>query len=85
MTVKKDIINEELVFTEYKENGSKGGELLRIYISYDSASENDHISSGYQLIHTKGETSYMAYVSEAVNKNLELAYGETALCFKFTE
>lgn len=85
VTVKKDIINEELVFTEYKENGSKGGELLRIYISYDSASENDHISSGYQLIHTKGETSYMAYVSEAVNKNLELAYGETALCFKFTE
>ncbi len=85
VTVKKDVINEELVFTEYKDDGSKGEELLRIYISYDSASENDHISSGYQLIHTNGETSYMAYVPEAKNKELALVSGETALCFKFTE
>lgn len=85
VTVRKDIINEELVFKEYREDGSEGGELLRIYISYDSASENDHIASGYQLIHTKGETSYMAYVSEALNKNLELVSGETALYFRFTE
>ena len=85
VTVKKDVINEELVFTEYKDDGSKGEELLRIYISYDSASENDHISSGYQLIRTNGETSYMAYVPEAKNNNLSLALGETALCFRFTE
>ncbi len=85
VTVRKDIINEELVFKEYREDGSEGGELLRIYISYDSASENDHIASGYQLIQTKGETSCMAYVPESQNKNLELVSGETALYFKFTE
>jgi len=85
VTVKKDIVNEELVFTEYMNDGSKGGELLRIYISYDSASENDHISSGYQLIHTKGETACMAYAPDTDNKSLNLVPGETALCFKFTE
>lgn len=84
VTVKKDIVNEELVFIEYTEDGKNGEELLRIYISYDSASENDYISYGYQLIGTKGETSYMAYIPRNNNKSLGLSKGETALFFKMT-
>lgn len=85
VTVIRDIINEELVFIKYNEDGSKGEELLRIYISHDSASENDHISSGYQLIHTKGETACMAYIPESDYDTLALSLGETALYFKFIE
>lgn len=85
VTLQRDIINEELVFYEYIGSEAKGTELLRIYTAYDSASENDHISSGYQLMHTKGEASYMAYVPDSSKDDLKLKPGETALYFKFTE
>lgn len=85
VTVRRDIINEELVFFKYSDDGIKGEELLRIYISHDSASENDHISSDYQLIHTKGETACMVYIPDSNDISLKLDAGETALYFKFTE
>ncbi|MDE5946314.1 MAG: hypothetical protein K2G63_03255 [Oscillospiraceae bacterium] len=85
VTVRRDIINEELVFFKYSDDGIKGEELLRIYISHDSASENDHISSDYQLIHTKGETACMVYIPDSKDSSLKLDAGELALYFKFTE
>lgn len=88
VTVKRDTINDEIVFCAY-ENGQAGRELLRIYCADDLASREDRLSSGYMLLHTKGELSYLAYIpssdADAAEDGRELSAGDAAVYFKFKE
>lgn len=88
VTVKRDSVNDEIVFNS-KIDGETGKELLRIYCAEDSASKEDRISSGYMLLHTKGESAYLAYISDNTdnteNNFPELSAGDTAIYFKFIE
>lgn len=62
VTVRRDAINDEIVFCAYSEEGI-GRELMRIYCAGDEASAEDRISTGYMLLRTKGESAYLAYIS----------------------
>lgn len=88
VTVKRDSINDEVVFCAYS-SGETGRELLRIYCAEDSASREDRIASGYMLLHTKGESSYLAYIpgssDSAENDGLGLSAADAAVYFKFKE
>ncbi len=88
VTVKRDSINDEIVFCAY-ENGETGRELLRICCAGDSASREDRISSGYMLLHTKGESSYLAFLPTPADDNgedvLSLSAADAAVYFKFKE
>ena len=79
VTVKLDTLNDEIVFCKYI-NGTVGEDLLRIYTAEDSASREDRISAGYQLLCSKGEAFYMAYACE--DKEMGINTGELALYFK---
>lgn len=69
VTIKRDSINDEIVFCEYnRDSGEIGRELLRIYCAEDEASREDRIYTGYMILRTKGELSYLAYIPP---------YGET--------
>lgn len=87
VTVRRDSVNDEIVFCAY--DGEKvGRELLRIYTAEDSASKEDRIAGSYMLLHTKGETAYFAYIptyAEESSDALSLTAGEAAVCFKFKE
>lgn len=88
VTVKRDSINDELVFCAYSD-GQTGRELLRIYCAEDSASREDRISSGYVIMHTKGESTFLAYIPPSAetddNSSLSLSYGDASVCFRFKE
>lgn len=88
VTVKRDIINGgEIVFCTYSE-GQTGRELLRIYCAEDTASREDRLLSGYMLLRTRGDISYLAYIppySELYDDNLSAAAGDVAMGFTFTE
>ncbi len=87
VTIKRDAVNDELVFCTYS-NGSAGRELMRIYCADDSASREDRISSGYMLIHTKGEQAYLVFVPQASEENddgLSISAPEAAVRFVFKE
>lgn len=88
VTVKRDSINDEIVFCEYSD-GQAGRELLRIYCAQDSASREDRISSGYMLMRTKGESAYLAYIPPSTeaggDSGLNLNSGDAAVCFRFKE
>lgn len=87
VTVKRDSVNDEIVFCAYS-GGQTGRELLRIYCAGDSASEEDRIASGYMLLHTKGESSYLAYIPASTGNeddNLSLMSGDVAIFFRFKE
>lgn len=86
VTIKRDPINDEIVFCDYRD-GQIGRELLRIYCASDSASKEDRISSGYMLLRTKGDSAYLAYIpnfSETAGKDeLSLSSGDIAVYFRF--
>ncbi len=84
VTVKRDPINDEIVFCDYSD-GEIGRELLRIYCAEDSASREDRIASGYMLMHTKGESAYLALVAPASESGLNLNSGDASVCFRFIE
>ncbi len=88
VTVKRDSINDEIVFCAYSD-GKTGRELLRIYCAEDSASREDRITSGYMLMHTKGESAYLAYIppvsDNAEDGELSLNSGDVSACFRFRE
>ena len=87
VTVRRDPINDEIVFCEFS-NGTFGRELLRIYYAEDEISRDDRISSGYMLLHTKGESSCLAFIPEENSENndgLSINSGDTAICFRFKE
>lgn len=82
VTVVNDAANDELRLCLFE--GDWNAEmpvLLRIYISEDEADTNDHLASGFHLVHTKGKASYLVK-SEDV-EGMEITVGELMLCFKF--
>lgn len=83
VTVRRDAINEEIVFCPY-ENGETGRALLRIYCAEDEASRKDRLSSGYMLLRTKGDSAYLAGIPDNVaDESLSVTEAETAVNFKF--
>ncbi len=86
VTVKRDAINDEMVVCAYT-NGTEGRELLRICCAEDSVSRDDRISSGYMLLHSKGESSYLAYIPQSGNNRdgLSVTAGDAAVNFRFKE
>ncbi|MCM1132057.1 MAG: hypothetical protein NC340_01160 [Ruminococcus flavefaciens] len=85
VTVKRDAVNDEIVFCEYNkgsEGDEIGRELLRIYCAEDEASREDRLYTGYMLLRTKGELSYLAYIpSSAGDDDLALSPADTAIGF----
>ncbi len=84
VTVRRDAVNDEIVFCAYSD-GEIGRELLRIYCAEDSASREDRISSGYMLMGTKGDSAYLAYISynqTTTDDGLSPTAGDAAVGFK---
>ncbi|MBQ8297558.1 MAG: hypothetical protein IJX77_07245 [Ruminococcus sp.] len=82
VTVKRDAINDEIVFCAY-ENNQIGRELLRICCAEDSVTREDRISAGYMLLSTKGESSYLAYIPASdAEDGLSLSAADMAVYFK---
>jgi hypothetical protein len=84
VTVRLDTLNDEIVFYKYTNNSEKSSDsadLLRIYIAEDTASKEDRISAGYQLMYSKGEAFYLASVTD--DEELGISTGELVLCFKY--
>ena len=85
VTVKRDAINDELVFCALNENNQAGRELMRIFVAEDLTSAEDRISTGYMLLHTKGDFSYLAYISPYTENTdgLSITQGDVAIGFKY--
>lgn len=86
VTVVRDAINDEMVFCTYID-GNITRELLRICCAEDSVSQEDRISTGYMLLHTKGESSYLAYIPPYpdTGDGLSINSGDVAINFRFKE
>ena len=86
VTAKRDAINDEIVFCAY-EDGSAGRELLRIYYAEDPVSREDRISAGYMLLHTKGDSAYLALIPQSGEDSdgLSLTSGDVAIGFSYME
>ncbi len=87
VTVRRDTINEEIVFCTYA-GGQTGRELMRIYFSEDLPSREDRLSNGYMLMHTKGDSAWLAYIpeySELYDDDLSAAAGDAAVGFRFKD
>lgn len=83
VTVKRDSINDEIVFCSYA-NGETGRELLRIYFATDQPSIEDRISNGYMFLQTKGDSAYLAFIP-VQNDNtdgLSVTEGDVAVGFR---
>ena len=77
----------DIVFCTYSD-GQTGRELLRLYCAEDTASREDRLLSGYMLLRTRGETSYLAYIppySELYDDDLSATAGDGAVGFMFSE
>ena len=85
VTVKRDAVNDEIVFCALTEEGTAGDELVRVYVAEDTASREDRISAGYMLFHTKGDSAYL--VSSAPERiagsDFWLSSGVIASGFRF--
>jgi hypothetical protein len=85
VTVKRDTVNDEIVFCKYGEEGM-GRELLRIFCAEDEPSREDRISGGYMLMHTKGESAYLAFIPPDTDTDgLSLTAGDAAVGFRFRD
>jgi len=85
--VERDPINDEIVFRSYK-GGQDGRELLRIYLAEDQPSRDDRLANGYMLLHTKGDSAYLAYIPSAPDTEgdgLTPTAGDVAVGFHFKE
>lgn len=87
VTIKRDAINDEIVFCEYNkdaENGSIGRELLRIYCAEDEVSREDRLYTGYMLLRTKGDSSYLACIPpSADDDDLSVSQADVAIGFVY--
>lgn len=83
VTVKRDSINDEIVFCSY-EDGETGRELLRIYFATDQPSIEDRISNGYMFLQTKGDSAYLAFipVQNDSTDGLSVTEGDVAVGFR---
>jgi len=86
VTIKRDSVNDEIVFCSY-EDGKVGRELLRIYFATDPPSIEDRISNGYMLLQTKGDSAYLAYIpiQNDNSDGLAITEGDVAVGFKCRE
>jgi hypothetical protein len=87
VTLRLDTVNDEIVFCTSDNTGS-GRELLRIFCAEDAPSREDRISGGYMLMHTKGESSYLALIpagSRSGSDGLGITAGELALGFRYRD
>lgn len=84
VTVKRDAINDEIVFCAYYDD-KIGRELLRIYCAEDEASREDRISTGYMVLRTKGQSSYLAYIPPSADNddNLSISQADAAIGFVY--
>ena len=92
VTVKRDSVNEEIVFYSYTpgQNGElvSGRELLRIFCVEDEAKCQDRISAGYMLMHTKGDSACLAFIPQTVDMNgdgLSITQSEAAVGFRYRD
>jgi len=87
VTVKRDIVNDEIVFCAYDGN-EMGRELLHIFCADDPPSREDRISGGYMLMHSKGDSSYLAYIPaepDTEGDELGITPAEAAIGFRFRD
>ncbi len=86
VTVRRDAINDEIVFCAYS-GGEIGRELMRIYCADDEASAKDRLSTGYMLLRTKGESAYLVYISPNSDNSdgLSVTAAEAAVGFIYKE
>lgn len=83
VTVKRDAINDEIVFCKYNKgakDGEIGEELLRICCAEDEASREDRLYTGYMLLRTKGDLSYLAYIPP-YDDDLSVTQADVAIGF----
>ena len=92
VTVKRDTLNDEIVFCAYTVNDKgeviMGRELLRIFRAEDEPSCADRISAGYMLMHTKGESSYLALIPSSLDTEgdgLSITSGDAAVGFRYRD
>ena len=87
VTIKRDAINDETVFCEYNgdsETNKIGRELLRIYCAEDEASREDRLYTGYIMLRTKGDSSYLAYIPpSSTDDDLYISQTDTAIGFVY--
>jgi hypothetical protein len=83
VTMKSDLINDEIVFCAYDKK-IIGRDLLNIFCAGDAPSREDRLMGGYMLMHTKGDSSYLAHISDApdTGDGLSITAGEAAICFR---
>ncbi|HNZ97962.1 hypothetical protein [Ruminococcus sp.] len=87
VTVKRDIVNDEIVFCTYGDEGM-GRKLLHIFCAEDQPSREDRISGGYMLMHTKGESAYLACLSsepDTGGDGLSITAGDAAVGFRYRD
>ena len=86
VSVRRDAINDEIVFCAY-EDKTVGRELLRIYCAEDPVSRDDRLSAGYMLLHTKGDSAYLALIPQSgVSRDgLSVTSGDVAIGFSYIE
>ena len=87
VTIKRDAINDETVFCEYNgdsETNKIGRELLRIYCAEDEASREDRLYTGYIMLRTKGDSSYLAYIPpSSTDDDLYISQTDVAIGFVY--
>jgi hypothetical protein len=87
VTVKRDIVNDEIVFCTYSNEGM-GRKLLNIFCAEDQPSRDDRISGGYMLMHTKGGAAYLAYLPsdpDTGGDGLSITAGDAAVGFRYRD
>lgn len=85
VTVRRDSVNDELVFCEFSGN-KVGRELFRICCARDTASLQDRLSNGYMLLRTKGELTYLGFIpTNKGNDGLDLSAGDAAVGFRYRD
>ena len=82
VTVMNDAVSGELRFVVYDGQWTDDSPvLLRVYIAYDAADLSDHLSDGFELLHTKGTASYLVRAEQG--QELSLSLGTLLPCFRF--
>ena len=86
VTVRRDPISNELAFHALSD-GKRGRELMRICHADDAASREDRLSTGYMLLHTKGDSAFLAFIPQYGEHadGLSVTSGDVAVGFRFKD
>ena len=92
VTVKRDIVEDEIVFYSYTTGKNNevvlDRDLLHICCAEDEASRADKLSGEYMLMHTKGDSSCLALLpknNDTYGDGLSLTMGEAAVGFRYRD